>query len=79
MREALFTSAWFLRLPGPARQLVMHEVMSQLVREHVWGLLPDAVWAQRWHEVCLLTSVRPSDLQTCTAAVFGETSVTMSS
>ena len=51
IREAMFKAPWYLALPGPARQLIMQELMSSLVREHVWHAVEQPVWEQRWAEV----------------------------
>ena len=47
----MFTSPWYLALPGTARQLIMQQLMSRIVREHVWHALEPPVWEQRWAEV----------------------------
>ena len=38
----------------------MQEIMDDMVRQHVWHMVPDAAWAQRWEEVC------PAALVHCT-------------
>ena len=51
IREAMFRAPWYLALPGPARQLIMQELMGSLVREHVWHAVEQPVWEQQWAEV----------------------------
>ena len=50
---ALCRSPWFLALPGPARQLIVHKLMARIVRKHVWAAVQQPVWEQRWEEVSL--------------------------